>query len=479
MLPGKLVKEEIPMAPRLGRSRAKNVDFTTGPIIKSMLLFTIPTLIGNIFNALYNVVDTVVVGQFVGSGAVAAVSCCFAITMVCVSVFAGFGMGSGILTAQMYGAKRKDQLTATVNTAYIGGFFIGTAMIVIGQIIATPLLRVLNTPESIMGMATDYLRIYLLGCTGQLFYFMGSNMLRGLGDSKWPTYALTLCAVLNIVLDLIFVVVFHWDCAGVALATVISQLISGIAVIFRMYRGGYGIELKRETFRIDPKILKMILRIGVPGALQMLVTSVGTLLIQSFANSFGEDLVAANGIVQKIDNFAMLPVMSFGTALTMFVGQNLGAGEDERCDKGVKKMSVVIVACGLVVGLLCFLLGKLLCRAFVSNEAVIDLGVEAIQLIAFFYVFYALYMSLSHTLQGAGATRPVLVISIVGIAARVLMCYLFAVRTGAWQGLFWATNGFYVLLAAIYTVYTLKGNWKRFVQVHKEPVGAPAGAEGV
>ena len=443
------------------------VDFTTGPIVKTMLLFAIPIIIGDIFNALYNVVDTVVVGQFVGSNAVAAVSCCFAITMVCVSVFAGFGMGSGILTAQMFGAKRQDQLTATVNTAYIGGFVVGTSMIIIGEIIATPLLKLLNTPESIMGMATDYLRIYLLGCTGQLFYYMGSSMLRGLGDSKWPTYALILCAVLNIVLDLLFVVVFHWDCAGVALATVIAQLISGIAVMIRVYCGGYGIHMTRENFRIDPTILKMILKIGIPGCLQMLVTSAGTLIIQGFANSFGADLVAANGIIQKIDSFAMLPVMSFGTALTMFVGQNLGAGEDRRCMEGVRKLTVIIVLCSLVIGTLCFFFGHLLCRAFVSNQTVIDIGVEAIQIIAFFYIFYAVYMSLSNTMLGAGATRPELIISIIGVAARVLMCNLFAVRTGAWQGLFWATNGFNILLAIIYSLYAWKGNWKKFVQVSK------------
>ena len=450
------------------KARARQTDFTAGPIIKPMILFSIPLILGDLFNALYNVVDTVVVGQYVGAAAVAAVGCCFAITMVCVSVFAGFGMGSGILTAQMFGAKRQDQLTATINTAYIGGFVVGTTMIVVGEILAVPLLKLLKTPESIMGMATQYLRIYLLGCTGQLFYYMGSSMLRGMGDSKWPTYALVFCAVLNIILDLIFVVAFHWDCAGVALATVISQLLSGIAVLIRIYKGGYGIHVTKQNFRIDPTVLKMILKIGIPGGMNMLVTTAGMLVIQRFANSFGEALVATNSIIQKIDSFALLPIMSLCTALTTFVGQNLGAGEDKRCDEGIKKITVIIVLIGAVIGIVGFLLSPVLCRLFVKDADVISLGAQAIRILAFFYVVYALGMSLSYTIEGAGATQPVMIISAVGILLRVAMCYLLAMRTGRWQGLFWATNINFVYMAVVYLIYVWKGNWKKFVQVQRE-----------
>ena len=448
--------------------RAKQTDFTSGPIIKPLLLFSIPLVLGDLFNALYNVVDTIVVGQYVGAGALAAVGCCFAITMVCVSVFAGFGMGSGILTAQMVGAKREDQLTATINTAYIGGFIVGTTMIIVGEITAVPLLRLLKTPESIMGMATQYLRIFLLGCTGQLFYYMGSSMLRGMGDSKWPTYALVFCAVLNIVLDLIFVVAFHWDCAGVAAATVISQLVSGIAVLIRVYKGGYGIKVTKENFRIDPQILKMILRIGIPGGLNMLVTSAGMLVIQRFANSFGETLVAANSIIQKIDSFAMLPIMSLCTALTTFVGQNLGAGEEKRCDEGMKKITVIVVLLGLFIGVVGFFVGGLFCRIFVKDISVIAIGREAIRILAFFYAAYGLGMSLSYTIEGAGATKPVMIISIVNIMVRVALCYLLAIRTGRWQGMFWATAVTFIINMIIYLLYTWKGNWKKYVQVQRE-----------
>lgn len=320
-----------------------------------------------------------------------------------------------------------------------------------------------------MGMATEYLRIYLLGCTAQLYYYMGSSILRGLGDSKWPTYALILCALLNIVLDLVFVLVIPMGCAGVALATVISQLISGVAVLIRVYTGGYGIKVTKANFRIDPVILKMILRIGIPGALNMLITSVGTLIIQAYSNGFGETLVAANSIVQKVENFALMPIYAICEALTMFVGQNLGAGEEERCNKGMRIMMVISIACGAVVAVICFLCAELFCRAFVSEPEVIAMGVEAIHLIAFFYIFSSLHMSLSYTIEGAGATKPLMIISAFGIVLRVLMCYFFAVRTGAWQGLFWATNAFYVVMSVVYALYTWKGNWKKYVQISRHP----------
>ena len=455
--------------------RSKNIDFTSGPIVKQIIAFTIPAFLGNIFNALYNVVDTIVVGRFVGASALAAVSCSFAITMVCVSVYAGFGMGSGILTAQTFGAKRLDRLNDTVNTAYIGAFIIGTLMIIIGEILAVPLLKLLNTPEDIMKMATQYVRVYFLGSTGQIFYFMGSNMLRGMGDSKWPTYALVFCAILNTLLDLLFVVVFHWDCAGVAAATIISQMISGVAVLIRAYRGSYGIHFDRKTFRLNGSILKQILKIGIPGSLQMLVSSIGTMILTRFANGFGSDVVAANGIVQKVEQFSLMPATSFGTATQMFVGQNLGARNHERTNEGIRKCMAIICIAAAVIGVISFFLAQPLCRIFVKEETVIKLGAEAIHIIAFFYVIHALQLSMSSVLHGAGAMKPVMWFSFAAIAIRIGLCYLLGVLPDRWQGLFWATNGFYIASVIMYAIYMWKGDWRNAIQIERKgpPQGAP------
>jgi len=208
------------------------------------------------------------VGQFVGASALAAVGCCFSITMVCMAVFAGFGAASGVITAQMFGAKQYERLTSAVTTAYLGGFILGGVMIGVGQLIAKPLLYLMNTPNAIIDMSLSYLRVLMCGFIGQLYYYMGSSILRGLGDSKWPTYALMVCALLNIVLDVVFVVGLHWGCAGVALATVVSQMISGICVVFRVYSGKYGVKLTRKEFRIDFDIVKMVLRVSIPISLE-------------------------------------------------------------------------------------------------------------------------------------------------------------------------------------------------------------------
>ncbi len=271
--------------------------------------------------------------------------------------------------------------------------------------------------------------------------------------------------------------VFHWDCAGVAAATVISQLISGIAVLFRVYKGGYGIEADKSNFKIDKGILRMILKIGIPGALMMLVSSVGSVIIQTFSNSFGEDLVATNGIVQKVENFAMMPAMSFGMALQMYIGQNLGAGNDERALKGLRQMTTLLVAISAVVGVLCVVLARPLCRAFVSNETVIAMGIEAIGIISWFYIFHGLMQGMGGALQGSGATQPVMWFSFIGIALRVAMCWLLAVRPDRWQGLFWATNVHNIAIAILYVLYVWKGNWRSYVQVRREGPG-PGGSRG-
>jgi len=254
-------------------------------------------------------------------------------------------------------------------------------------------------------------------------------MLRGLGDSKWPTCAL---------------------------ATVISQFISGVCVVFRIYSGNYGVKLTRKDLRIDVDVLKMILRLSIPISLDRLVTSIGTMLIQAFANSFGDTLVAANSIVQKVDQFALLAVNSFGTALTMFAGQNMGAGEEKRCNDGIKKISGLIIGLCVLITVICLLGARYICQAFVNDEAVIVMGTEAIRLAALCYVFHALQVSLGGVLQGASATKPIMYISFIGIAARVAMCNFFAVCTGHWQGLIWAGNGFYIVVSMLYVIYLKK-----------------------
>ena len=208
----------------------KQYDFTKGEILKPIIIFSLPVLFGDLFSALYNVVDSVVVGQFVGSQALSAVNSSFAITMVCVAIYSGFGMGSSVVIGQLFGAKNMKDLNKAVSTAYIGALVVGIVMSIVGLLISHPLLVMIDTPQEIMAAAQIYLQIYFCGCTTQLLYYMTSGIMRGLGDSRTPMIAIIICAVLNIVLDLVFVICFNMGCAGVAIATVISQAISAVIV---------------------------------------------------------------------------------------------------------------------------------------------------------------------------------------------------------------------------------------------------------
>ena len=309
----------------INSKKTKQYDFTQGAIFIPIVSFSLPILFGDLFSALYNIVDSVVVGQFVGSGALAAVSSSFAITMVCVAVYAGFGMGSSVVAGQLFGAKDKENLDKAIATAYSGAIIVGLVMSVIGLIISMPLLKLINTPSEILSDASIYLRIYFCGCTTQLLYYMTSGIMRGIGDSRTPMIAIIFCALLNIVLDIVFVVVVHWGCAGVAIATVISQAISAVFVVRKILSGRYGIKISRKDFRLHKDILEKILRIGIPSAIQSLVNSIGLLIVQSYANSFGTNLVASNGIIQKLDSFTQLPINALGQTITMFNAQNVGA----------------------------------------------------------------------------------------------------------------------------------------------------------
>ena len=455
----------------------KQYDFTQGGYLKPMLMFSIPVLFGDIFSVLYNVVDSVVVGQYVGSHALAAVNSSFAITMVCVAIYSGFGMGSGVVIGQLFGAKQ-DNLNKAIATAFVGAFFVGTTMSVVGLLISRPLLSLINTPAEILDDANIYLKIYMCGCVTQMFYYMTSGLMRSMGDSRTPMQALIMCAVLNIVLDLIFVIQFDMGCAGVALATVIAQALSAVMVVSRVAMGTYGFKITRKDLKLDPKILVMILKVGVPSAIQQLVNSLGLLLVQSYSNSFGTNLVASNGIIQKLDSFALIPVQALGQTITMFNAQNVGAGKLDRVKIGNRKAMSLIFAVGAVAGVFLFFCVEPLYRLFISvNDAgyaqIVEIGRTSVRILAFFYCITALQQGYMAVLRGAGAAIPVMIIVIISTVLYVPLTYALAVGTGHYEGLYWAKNVFNIVMAAGVMCYYKFGNWQRFRTV-KSPDQAKA-----
>lgn len=457
---------------RKAKKLAKQYDFTQGGYLKPILMFSIPVLFGDVFSVLYNVVDSIVVGQYVGSQALAAVNSSFAITMVCVAIYAGFGMGSGVVIGQLFGAKQMENVSKAVATAFVGAFFVGITMSCVGLLISRPLLSAIHTPAEILDDANIYLKICMCGCATQLFYYMTSGLMRSMGDSKTPMQALILCAVLNIVLDVLFVVVFRLGCAGVALATVLSQAISAVMVVSRVLSGIYGFKITKKDLKLDFGILVMILKVGVPSAIQQLVNSLGLLLIQSYANSFGTNLVASNGIIQKLESFALMPVQALGQTITMFNAQNVGAGKLDRTKVGNRKSMILIFAVGLVSGIFLFLCVDPLYRMFINandpgSAQILEIGRTSVQILAFFYCIVAIQQGYMAVLRGAGAAIPVMVIVIFSTVVYVPLTYLLAVRTGRYEGLYWAKNVFNTVMAMGVVCYYRFGNWQNFRAVKK------------
>lgn len=445
---------------------ARQVNFTTGAIMQPIILFSVPVLMGNMFSALYNVVDSVVVGQFVGSYALAAVNASFAITMMCTAIYAGFGMGCAVLIGQLYGARRMEDLNRAAATSLLGAVIVGLIMSVVGLVLSHPILILTNTPADILEQADIYLKIAMCGCASQLLYFMGSGLIRAMGDSRTPMYYLVFCAVVNTVLDLLFVLGFGMKCDGAALATVISQFLSAILVVRRILTGNYGINLHRRDWRIDREMLGRILYVGIPRAVQQLADSLGLLVIQSYANSFGTNFVAVNGIIQKLDTFALLPIRSVGETITMFNAQNLGAGRYDRIRSGNRKSMVLVFLVGLAIGAFYYCGTSLIFRLFLSTNdpgysEIVQMGRVSIRILAMFYCVYAVQQLLSSIMAGVGDTRPVMLIGIVCIVIRVAMTYYSAMVTREYQNLYLSTGIYYILFMLGTMLCYRFGAWQR------------------
>lgn len=301
------------------------VDMTLGRPWEKILLFTIPMLLGNIAQQLYNTVDSVVVGKYVGDNALAAVGSAGPIVNLLIVLFVGISMGASIMVSQYFGARDREALSHTIGNCIVLTIIASVLVTAIGVTVARPMLVLLKTPDSILDWCTSYLHTMFIGCAGLAFYNILSGVLRGLGDSVSALFYLVVASVLNIILDLVFVVNFHMGVSGVALATVIAQAISALLCVYKLYRMKHLFDLKPRYIRWNKKYAMNIIRLGLPSGVTQAIMSMSMIIVQSLTNSFGEQFIAANVIVMRVDGFAMLPNFSFGTAMTTFAGQNVGA----------------------------------------------------------------------------------------------------------------------------------------------------------
>ena len=397
----------------------RDADMTVGNIWLHMLQFSVPMAIGLLFQQLYNTVDTLVVGQFVGQQAQAAVGSTGPIINTIVGFCAGLATGASVVISQRYGAHDSEGLGKAVHTTIALTFFMSLIATGIGQLIITPMLRFMQTPEDVMESSHTYLSIYFAGVAGILFYNIGSGILRAVGDSRRPLIFLVVSALLNTALDLLFVLVFKMGVDGVAWATVLSQILSAALILLTLSRekGGYGIRWRQ--IRIDRESLRVILRLGLPSSIQSAITSFSNVFVQSYINAFGSACMAGYGVYNKIDAFALIPVQSISMSSTTFVGQNWGARQPRRAREGVRTATVMSLIATAVLGVLVFLLARPLMGFFSPEEEVIEYGIRFIHIVTPFYVTICFNQIYAGALRGIGdATMPTVIMLISFVAFR-------------------------------------------------------------
>lgn len=386
---------------------------TEGVIWKELLLFSIPLLLGNLFQQLYNAVDSIVVGNYIGPQALAAVGSSAPVINLLVSFFMGIAVGAGVIISRYFGARNTKDLQDSIHTALALSLAAGVIMTIIGVSLSPAILRLIGTPSDVMDNSVLYLRIYFMGIISVMIYNMGSGILRAVGDSKKPLYFLIISSITNIVLDLLFVIVFKMGIAGVGWATLISQTISAVLVCILLIRTKEEYKVTVKKIKFHRFQLREIIRIGLPSGIQNAVVSFSNVIVQSNINSFGSLAMAGCGAYTKIDGFAILPVMSYSMALTTFTGQNMGAEKYDRVKQGAKSGILMSLITTIIISSLLILFGEQILSVFSNDPKVIYYGLYMMRILAPFYIFLAISHAFNGIIRGAGVTTIPMIVMIV------------------------------------------------------------------
>ena len=402
------------------------LDMTSGSIIGQIILFSLPLMLGNIFQMLYNTVDSVVVGNFVGKEALAAVGSTTMIVNMLVFFFNGFSVGAGVVIAQHFGARDMDRLHSAVETTMAVTFVLCALFTLIGVFSVRPMLRLMSTPDDVFEDAVTYLTIYFWGFTGLLIYNIGSGILRAVGDTTRPLMFLVLTSLLNIVLDLVFVIGLKAGIAGVAWATIISQFISA-ALTLRLLTASKDIyRLVWKDLRIELPVLRRIFAVGLPAGIQSVITAFSNVFVQSYVNHFGSSCMAGWSCYNKLDQFIMLPMSSTAMAATTFVSQNIGAKQYDRANRGTWYTILLSVGITLVIAVALVVFAGPAVGLFTRDPSVIEYGVLFMRANTFFLLFNCVNHTLAGALRGRGDSRGPMVI-MLGTFVAIRQIYLFLV----------------------------------------------------
>lgn len=444
------------------------VDMTEGSPWKKIVLFAVPMLVGNIAQQLYNTVDSVVVGNYVGDNALAAVGSAGPILNLLIVLFVGISVGAGIMVSQYFGAKDREKLSITIGNCITLTAIATLFVMIAASLVARPLLELLDTPASIIDWCHSYLLILFIGSAGLAYYNILSGILRGLGDSMSALAYLLVSTVINIILDLLFVAKLGMGVNGVALATVIAQFISALLCQLRLMQMKEYFDLRKDHLKVQKEYSGKIIRLGLPSGITQAILSMAMIVVQSLTNSFGEMFIAANVIVMRVDGFAMMPNFSFGTAMTTYAGQNVGARRDDRVESGAKQGTLIAAVTSAVITGLILIFGKTLMGIFTKTPELVELSRDMMGILAVGYIAMAVTQSLSGVMRGAGDTMTPMWISIVTtICIRVPVAYgiSYLTRTpqlpnGRQECIFISLLISWILGALITFVFYKRGKWK-------------------
>lgn len=457
-------------------------DMTQGSPMSNLVRFSVPLLIGNLAQQLYSTVDSIIVGNYVGDGALAAIGASGPILNLLLVLFMGVSVGASVMASQYFGAKDKKKLSETVGTTITATFVTSVFIMIIGPLVTRPVMQLLGTPDDILEMSCTYMEIICLGFLGSAYYNVISGVLRGLGDSIMPLVFLLVACGLNTGLDIWFVAGLNWGVAGAAWATIISQIISGALCVIRLVTMENVVSVKLKMLVPKKSLVLQLIRLGLPSGLTQAIFSFAMIIVQNLTNSFGTAVIAANTVVMRVDGFAMMPNFTFGTAMTTYTGQNIGAKRGDRVDEGTKSGMKMGLCVSVVLVALILIFGRYLMEMFTSTPEVIETGMRMLRILAVGYVAMGVTQILSGVMRGAGDTMTPMWISIITtVVVRVPIAYALewftrpaggVMGSGTPDPLFISLLSSWVIGALLTVIAYRRGAWRK-----KSIVTAPA-AEG-
>lgn len=440
--------------------QTKTTMMTEGSVVKNILFFSVPLILGNLLQQLYNTVDSIIVGNYVGSNALAAIGSSTSLVYLLIAFSQGVSVGAGVVISQRLGQKNKEGVQTSVHTALALAGILGIILTVGGILFSKEILLWMNTPEEVLTDAVKYLRLYSAGMVFNVVYNMAAGILNAAGNSRRSLGYLAIASVTNLILDLVFIVGMKTGIAGAAIATNIGQMISCVLAIWFLVRAQTDYKVYLNKIKIHKSTAGLIIKIGLPTGFQNMVISLSNILVQSSVNSFGANAMAGFGAYMKVDGFNVLPVTSFGMAATTFVGQNFGAGKTERVKRGMWITLGIGILYTITTGILLLIFSETIMHLFSNDSAVIAYGQQAMHFFCPFYWVLSILHALSGTVRGTGKSIPPMVVLLISLCFfRVLWVQFVMPNIASIEGIFMLYPISWAIGSGLMILYTWKGKW--------------------